>query len=297
MYLLIKKIVKFLIDGLLSARRDSGISYATRLHADRLNSAKNRYGIREMLGTNKLLALDVGARLTRDSINTIEEFFDPLIKNFEEFFTVVVCEVDPAEANLLRDSGLKVIDCGLGSASYRTTLNVSADKGCSSLFEANRQAIEFMDPKGWARFKTVDEGQVKIDTISSQLITLGVTKLDYLKIDTQGYELEVLKGLGMFRPFLIKAEVSLIPIYLGQPLCPEIDIYLHNLGYLKIHQHLNYHQEVLGLHGDAWYIPNIFVEEGLQIIKQDVKTFVAICKMIGLDYYGREGLAITSQHG
>ena len=36
------------------------------------------------------------------------------------------------------------------------------------------------------------------DTIENLLSSLKVKELDYLKIDTQGAELEILKGLGNF---------------------------------------------------------------------------------------------------
>ena len=39
---------------------------------------------------------------------------------------------------------------------------------------------------------------VECDTLSSSLNKLNLKDLDYLKIDTQGAELEILKGLGDF---------------------------------------------------------------------------------------------------
>ena len=41
---------------------------------------------------------------------------------------------------------------------------------------------------------------VECDTLSSSLKSLKINNLDYLKIDTQGSELEILKGLGDYRP-------------------------------------------------------------------------------------------------
>jgi hypothetical protein len=41
----------------------------------------------------------------------------------------------------------------------------------------------------------------------------------FLKLDTQGFDLEVFKGLGMYtdQVSLIQSEVSLLPIYDGMP--------------------------------------------------------------------------------
>jgi FkbM family methyltransferase len=57
----------------------------------------------------------------------------------------------------------------------------------------------------------------------------------YLRIDVQGAELNILKGLSeqMFDNIkLITLEASLKPYYLGQPLFSEIDKYLTGRGYL-----------------------------------------------------------------
>ena len=42
---------------------------------------------------------------------------------------------------------------------------------------------------------------VECDTLSENLKELSIEHLDYLKIDTQGSELEILKGIGDYRPF------------------------------------------------------------------------------------------------
>ena len=45
---------------------------------------------------------------------------------------------------------------------------------------------------------------IDCDSIHNLLNFLKVEKLDYLKVDTQGAELEILKGLGDYYPLLIK---------------------------------------------------------------------------------------------
>ena len=60
------------------------------------------------------------------------------------------------------------------------------------------------DVKNYKVTRTVE---IECDTLSSQLSRLNINLLDYLKIDTQGAELEILRGIGSFRPLLIKIEV------------------------------------------------------------------------------------------
>ncbi|WP_375305444.1 FkbM family methyltransferase [Bradyrhizobium sp. A11] len=54
-----------------------------------------------------------------------------------------------------------------------------------------------------------------------------------LKIDTQGFELEVLKGSEELLPRVqhIYAELSFVELYRGQPLASEVISYLHAVGY------------------------------------------------------------------
>jgi len=54
-----------------------------------------------------------------------------------------------------------------------------------------------------------------------------------LKIDTQGYEREVLKGAtGLLgRVASIQVEISLVPLYAGAPTLTEMVSYIEGLGY------------------------------------------------------------------
>ena len=73
---------------------------------------------------------------------------------------------------------------------------------------------------------------VECDTLSSSLKELNINTLDYLKIDTQGAELEILKGLENYRPLLIKCEVQIFPMYKKEPSWTEVADLLYKLGYI-----------------------------------------------------------------
>ncbi len=59
-------------------------------------------------------------------------------------------------------------------------------------------------------------------------------KLDFLKIDVQGYELEVLKGAEQTLPHLqaILAEINLLDIHQNTPLLAEMIEWLHQRGWV-----------------------------------------------------------------
>ncbi len=66
----------------------------------------------------------------------------------------------------------------------------------------------------------------RLDSVAGEI--LGNHRNVYLKIDTQGYELEVLKGARdlLRRLRAVEVELSLAPIYKNQPLLPEVMAHL-----------------------------------------------------------------------
>ena len=97
---------------------------------------------------------------------------------------------------------------------------------------------------------------------------LSVAKLDYLKIDTQGTELDVLKGLGQYKPLFITCEIFFVPFYRDSCLTWDIGKFLSDHGYAMfdlayrsshILREANYHKGPVGrlqTGGRAWFMPN-----------------------------------------
>lgn len=73
---------------------------------------------------------------------------------------------------------------------------------------------------------------MKLGTLDSELEALEIPRCDFLKLDVQGYESEVLAGAAKSAAqcIAIEAEVSFNTIYSGQPLFGEIDAHLRSLG-------------------------------------------------------------------
>ena len=61
-------------------------------------------------------------------------------------------------------------------------------------------------------------------------------EIDYMKIDTQGSELEILKGSTNFLDGIIglEVEVEFVEIYKGQPLFPEVNEFIQSHGFSLI---------------------------------------------------------------
>jgi FkbM family methyltransferase len=109
-------------------------------------------------------------------------------------------------------------------------LKLCQSSGMTSLLEPNHELLHNFH--GFARWSTVVERRVvktsRLDDIAE------VRNIDYLKIDIQGAELEVFRN-GMNRLSdctVIQTEVEFLPMYIGQPLFSEVEMFLRELGFL-----------------------------------------------------------------
>lgn len=95
--------------------------------------------------------------------------------------------------------------------------------------------------------KTIRTTTAQLDT----LVERHNIKADFLNMDIQGAELKCLKGfernLGMINA--IYAEVNEKELYAGCALLPEMDSWLNQRGFVRVHTHMTQHGW-----GDALYI-------------------------------------------
>lgn len=77
--------------------------------------------------------------------------------------------------------------------------------------------------------------QVDVISVDAYCETHNITSIDLLKIDTQGYEIEVLKGarqmLSSNAIRFVYAEVCFVPYYVNQPLFQDVYEYLFARGF------------------------------------------------------------------
>jgi len=159
-------------------------------------------------------------------------------KSFEALLGLLRFEPDGEEyASLMKKRGQN--DLIFQYALYREAkdipLNVTKSRGCSSLYEPNFECLNhYADVKRFEIERVVDIPASSLDL----LFGAGVfAKIDFIKIDVQGAELDILKGgqevlskqaLGM------EIEVEFQPLYKGQPLFSDIDVYIRDTFGLQI---------------------------------------------------------------
>ena len=135
--------------------------------------------------------------------------------------------------------------CALGEADSELALNVTKSSSASSLLKPTRSTEN-----------AISQTEV-METIETPVKTLDefwtehsddVRKLA-IKIDTQGYELNVLKGgvQALANASVVVLELSIAPFYEGQPLYNEIDEYLRIHGFQIVDIETGYRDHGSGL--------------------------------------------------
>ncbi len=162
------------------------------------------------------LVLDVGAdtgeyvqQLRRHGYEGRVVSFEPLPRSFAELRRAAAA-----------DPHWEAVNIALGDRDNRATLNVAANCHSSSLREV---LPAHLDAAPRAGFIGAEEVEVRrLDSVFAEY-TRGAHSI-YLKIDVQGAECEVLAGAAKALPHItgMQLEMSLVPLYAGQALLPEL---------------------------------------------------------------------------
>jgi len=117
-----------------------------------------------------------------------------------------------------RDPQWKVFNYALGAADSASVLNVMQDTKLSSFLEPQASGYHDLDVGN-----AVDHRETvvvrRLDGLMQEMSSKHDLSRVYLKIDTQGHDLEVMKGLGKEaeRVAALQSEISVRPIYRGMP--------------------------------------------------------------------------------
>jgi len=123
---------------------------------------------------------------------------------------------------------LHVYDVALGSRSGAGTFNVAASDDSSSLLTATSTQLATFPKTGVAERRAVDVA--RLDEIIAPEMLSGPS---LLKLDVQGYELEVLRGADALLDAVdeLLVECSFVELYEGQPLTAEVVAHCAERGF------------------------------------------------------------------
>lgn len=182
-----------------------------------------RYGVGAAIEHRQALAgihvatiVDVGANKGQFALLAAELFPDATIYCFEPL------EEPAARLRKMLGTGVKLFETAIGGSESQGIINVSRRDDSSSLLPIAKQSEIF--PGTELREKRV----ISVAPLTKYLSLEKLNQPALLKIDVQGYELEVLKGCDplLFRFGYIYLECSFIELYQRQALAGEVIVHL-----------------------------------------------------------------------
>ncbi len=201
-----------------------------------LQHLKNKYSL------NVRNLAYIGANKGQDVDEFLSVFPDIKISLFEpqdELFSYL-------KKNFGTNSNISLFNFAIGSSSGKASMYIADNDGQSSSFLKPKDhltehpEIKFDLHQKYFDIKTLDE--------------LNLDDIDLINIDTQGYELEVLKGSHktlMYKAKYIILEINKKELYEGCPMIKEIDLHLKKYNFIRTDTH--YWMDLYSW-GDAFYI-------------------------------------------
>jgi FkbM family methyltransferase len=181
---------------------------------------------RELQSDRELVVVDVGCRwgFAEAFIGDIGRFhvygFDPDLEECERL------------RRRYEGHAVTIVPVGLAGSIGKRKLYVTKEPACSSLLQPDPALTEQYPALHCARH--VSSLDVQTTTLDSWARDNGVHTIDYIKLDTQGTELEILTGGvdALKKVRALEVEVEFNPIYLGQPIFSDVDLFLRREGFV-----------------------------------------------------------------
>jgi FkbM family methyltransferase len=125
----------------------------------------------------------------------------------------------------------------------------------------------------WLKFEQTIT--VETNTLQRVCADRNIAQIDFMHIDVQGAELQVLRGAGdlLKRVKLIWMEVEAVPLYQSQPLKTDVEAFMQGYGFTKLKDTVN---EVAG---DQLYISSSYLSK-LKLQKATSRTLKAVKKIL-----------------
>ncbi len=188
---------------------------------DHFIQKKNIQVLKKNLSKKIDLYVDVGAH-NGEMINTI-------LNNFT-VKKILAFEPNPECLNTLKKikkNNLKIFEFALGNKKGNVVLNIGYISSMSSINNIDNKSLYSKLKKiiiGIFFFKSSiykKKIKIKVKTLSEILIKNKFKKIDLLKIDTEGYELNVLNGL---EKFLVKTKIILLECHYDDSLIKNYNL-------------------------------------------------------------------------
>jgi FkbM family methyltransferase len=147
---------------------------------------------------NELIVVDVGAASGEFS----KFIYKQRSRIGNDHLRVIAIEPILGKAQKIKDkySGIEVLQCGIRNVQFEQKENffIHANQDLSSFKNFNPDLDEVMWKEHLSGFSHGPGVEVKVKSLELVMTELKLKKIDFLKIDTQGIDLEVLESAGRF---------------------------------------------------------------------------------------------------
>ena len=192
---------------------------------------------RKIVGLYNKVFFDVGANDGHTSIPVAEQHGNTLVYSFEPV-PELVNKIRSRAGHLVN---YKIIEKAVSDYNGSTKFNVSTQEnwGCSSLLDFSpKLKTEWKNIPGVYNFEDIEyTKQIDVDviTLKSFIEENEIEKIDWLHIDTQGNDLNVLKGMGNTLDIVLGGALEAANkediLYVGQNTKEECIEFLESKGF------------------------------------------------------------------
>jgi FkbM family methyltransferase len=211
-------------------------------------AVRNRFvDIRTKLTTESPVIIDGGANVGEMTALFLNQYHSPVIHAFEPIPDLIA----QLRTRFANRNNVTIHGAAVGAEAKTISFNVLNYMGSSSPF------IPTSINKGYHGEKMDIHQVVEVQQVRLEDVMGANREVDLLKLDIQGYELEALKGCGKLleRIKIITTEIEFVPLYEGQPLFGDIDVFLRAHGFKLLNLYELYtHPDGQLTAGDAVYL-------------------------------------------
>ncbi|MBX9786315.1 MAG: FkbM family methyltransferase [Alphaproteobacteria bacterium] len=178
---------------------------------------------------------------------------------------------DPAKDHISslsdRDNHVKYFPFALGERHERKRLIHTFMPGCSSFLEPNFELLK--NYPAHKIFEVVGESEVEVHALDDLIASGKVPQPHILKIDTQGFELPILKGCSstLSNVVCIELETQFKEMYKTQALFPEVKAFLEEHGFILRQLLVNGPYEGEFLEADAYFSKRPSLNDNIDVIR------------------------------
>ncbi len=223
----------------------------------------------------KLVCVDIGAR---------DGLLDIVEKNKQYFGKIILCEGEPEEAKKLSAQGYLVIDKFLaekqGPAKF---YYIKEHPGASSLKRPGTPFLHLFSDKHFDLYSKYTESDIITGTLDAELKRLKVNTIDFIKLDVQGSELSIIKGLTTVTPLFWEVEILPLPTYEDTPYGISIKAELLSRGYISLRQRDRMCKDGIYIYSNEIFMPDYTTDFGRNLILKNLENWKLMMELFDVN--------------